>query len=277
MYLNIFIVFVAFLAYTLITYPNNVENPKNYILTKYNTYITDNYDKILSLTLSNKELKEDILNNINSLIFISSYYEFDVYFRNTSYLYYENDIHQYLKYPNITQKRIQYIGSDNMSDYSIFINEKNDRLDQYSEHFRNSYLTHIDMYSINSFNKLINKYFLYDILKMNSYFFEELSKQIEYSDFNKIDKKTESNYEYLIMNTLHKSNFSQLFYPENNNIYYTTTHNLNKLNQKYKCYHLIDTKCSLMSLTRSSKKIKIYDDNNYFWGIEAIMHRCCSM
>ena len=38
-----------------------------------------------------------------------------------------------------------------MSDYSVFINEKNDRLDSYSEYFRNSYLTHIDMYFIKSF------------------------------------------------------------------------------------------------------------------------------
>ena len=277
MYLNILTVLLAFLAYTLITYQKYVNNPKNYILTKYNTYMGDNYDKILSLTLSNNELKKDILDNIKSLTFLSSYYEFDIYFRNMSQLYYENEIHQYLKHPNITQKRIQYIGTDNMSDYSIFINEKNDRLDSYSEHFRNSYLTHIDMYSLNNFNKIINKFFLYDILKMNSYFFQELSKQIEYSDFNRIDKKTEFHYDNLIMNTLHKSNFSQLFYPENNDIYYTTTHNLNKLNQKYKCYHIVDTKCSLMSLTKDSKKIKIYNDNNYFWGSEAIMYRCCSM
>ena len=58
MYLNILTVLLAFLAYTLITYPKYVKNPKNYILTKYNIYMSDNYDKILSLTLSNTELKK---------------------------------------------------------------------------------------------------------------------------------------------------------------------------------------------------------------------------
>lgn len=276
MILNILILFFAFLAYVLINQNKIIDNPKSYILNKYNLFVIENYEKILDLTLSNKEFKKDLLKNIQGLIYISSYYEFDIYFRNTSQLYYQNEIHQYLKYPNITQKRIHYIGNDNISDYSLFINEKNDRIDYYSEYFRNSYLTHIDMYSVNQFDKLIIKYFLYDIISMNSYFFEQLSKNIEYTKLLEFDKITESQYNYLIQHTLHYSNFSELFYPENNNIYHVTTHNLNKLNQKYQCYHIVDTKCSIMSITKTSKKIKIYDENDY-WGRDAVMYRCCSI
>ena len=263
MFLNILIVFFAFIAFLYFNNNKTIDNPKNYILNKYNSYILENYDKILSLTLSNQDLKNDILKNIQSLTYISSYYEFDIYIRNMSFLYFQNEIHQYLKYPNITQKRIQYIGIDNNSDYSIFINQKNDRIDYYSQYFRNSYLTNIDIYTLNNFNKLINKYFLYDILIMNSYFFEQLSKQIEYNKFFSQKNIYNINYDSLIIDTFHFSNFSELFYPENNDIYYTITNYLSKINLKYKCYLLIDQKCSLLSLTTTSKNIVIFNENQY--------------
>ena len=52
--------------------------------------------------------------------------------------------------------------------------------------------------------------------------------------------------------------------------------NQKKINIKYLTYLNYNTIFNWNSLTKTSKKNKIYDENNYFWGYEAIMYRCCS-
>ena len=264
MFYIILVVFTAILVNNVMNYMINENNPKTYILNKYVENLSNKYDKILTLTVNNDDLKKDMLEYIHNLIYVSSYYEFDIHFRNQTFLYYDHKVPNYLKYPNVTQYPIQYIDNNNKSDYTAFINEKNDKIDYYSGHFRNSYLTHINIQSDSILKKIIHKYFLYDILMITSHFFNALSQHL---DFTEDIEYHHCNFS--LTNALIDLNKNELCYPSHNYIYEIVSNELVKLNKRYKCFYITGKKCPY-----STKKVKILDENNDIFDTNTA--RCCN-
>lgn len=270
-------ILTVLLSFYFLNKPNTINDPKMYILKKYNDYLLNNYNKIFDMSLNNEELKKDILKYIKDIVYISSFYEFDLFFRNESSFYYEYETPNYMKYYS-SHTHINYL-NDNITRYNEFINIDNEFIDYHSKIVRTNYITQLELnLNHNKFKKIINNYFLNDILKINYHFLYHFAKNFKLIK-NNLHKNDDNSYifEPLFEHTIKNSNFNNLFYVDNNSIYKLISEDLAVLNKRYICIEIIGTKCPIYNINNSKKKVNIYDSNSYFNVESVFITKCCTI
>lgn len=280
MYLNLalLIMFLSFF-YGLYNINNTIKigYPKMYIIEKYNNYLIEHYKRIFDISLDNDHLKKDMIEILKDIISITSFYEFDVYFKNESYVYYDQKIPKYID--NLSYYQNNYINNKNITYYHDFINNKNELIDNEAINIRSQYLTNINLrHNVNNFDKKINNYFLGDILNMNNYFLYHFAKNYNIVK-PLLDENKDNSYIYstLFEYTIDNSKFNELFYVENNSIYKLISEDLKVLNKRYKCIEIINNKCPFYNINNTHKKVLIRDVNYNFGGEYKTIIKCCSI
>jgi len=276
--LALIIMFLSiFYGLYMINNSNKIDYPKMYIIKKYKNYLIDHYIRIFDISLDNKYLKKDIIKILDDVITITSFYEFDVYFKNELDLYYDQKIPTYIE--DFSYYSNNYSNNKNLTYYHDYINDINELINNDAINIRTYYLTNINLrHGVNNFEKKIINYFLKDIININNYFLYHFAKN--YNIIKPLlDENKDNSYIYPILfkYTIDNSNFNELFYVENNSIYKLISEDLKVLNKRYKCIEILNDKCPFYNINNTYKNVLIRDSNYNFGGEYKKITRCCSI
>ena len=239
LFANILALAVAF--YVAFYYIQYDTNPKMYILEKYNKFVIKMYDKIFDLMIPNEDLRIDSINQLRDILYYTSYYEFDKYFKNHTHLY-------------------EY----QISNYSI-IDLKFHKWEQPEKK-----IDHVDQFIHSELDEIIHENLLDSIKKLNARFFYHLAHEMNF-----IDKKKGSSIALgnVFFQSLLSSKLYEEFHPENNDVFSILLTKFQNINKKYKCIQIKSDICPEGYFQKMNSK-HIIMKNNYFSNQ---MIKCCNM
>lgn len=240
-----------FLFYSL----NYVSDSKYYIINKYKDTLINHYEFKLNSTISNKDLKKNIMLSLKDIIFVIIFLDFDAFIDNQEKFTNMNNYGY-----NLLKDVTKYHTEDEDIKYIISISE-----------FRHYYFNLINSNLTNIIHKEIDKYMSKYFFELSETFFKIFNLNIK--NYHKLNINSKYDLDKIFFQTLNDDRLISLF--NNTELFDKFKERINNIEHDFYCIQIINNKCNTNYHLTESKKIKIYDMFD-FTGKYAYLNECCT-
>lgn len=234
---------------------NNVSDPKYYIINKYKDVLVNYYELELNSTLTNIDLKKNILFGLKDIISIILFLDFDAFIDN----------HE--KYTHMNQYSYNFL--KNISNYNN--QDKYLLYDVSYTDFRHYYFDLINSNLTTIIHEHIDKYMSKHLFDYSEKFFKIFNLNIK--KYTNLNLNSKYDLDKIFYSTIIDEEFTSLF--NNNELLNKFKEKIKDMDSSFYCIQIIDNKCNTNYHLVESKKIKIYDMFD-FTGKYVNLNECCT-